>query len=237
MISVTPGSFNNGWTGPNPSRSSQISLTTLSLTLASSCKRFCFSFDSNIWRMAALTSARICVLAPVPPNRPSKTPFGFGNSNQRICTDACRFAACGDGFVNLEPLADGGLFQEVCDWGSGADGGACTGPDGGCNSDTLPDHCRENCLPARCGDGVTDTGERCDLGPPQPNDGGGNGTGSGCNATCSLLGVVTTLGGTGLQGHVDGPGAQSEFFFPRGVTVASGVAYQYAREVFGVQSN
>jgi hypothetical protein len=80
---------------------------------------------------------------------------------------------------------------------------------------------------------VVDTGERCDLGPPQPNDGGGNGTGVGCNATCSLLEVVTTIGGfvcddggvVACQGHVDGPGAQSEFYFPRGITIVSEVAY------------
>jgi hypothetical protein len=154
--------------------------------------------------------------------------LGAANSNSGECTLACQLARCGDGYTNQDPLPDGGFFQELCDWG--ADGGILS--DGG-NSDVLPNHCRDDCLPARCGDGVIDTGERCDLGPAWPDGGGGNGTGNGCNATCTLLEQVTLLGGTGVpcgsavgcQGLVDGPGAQSEFFFPRGVTVAGGVAY------------
>jgi hypothetical protein len=172
----------------------------------------------------------------VPPEQcnygPDGGPFGLGDDNAGVCTAACLFAFCGDGYVNIDPLSDGGFFHEGCDWGSGADGGDCSGPDGGCNSDTLPDHCREDCLPARCGDGVVDTGERCDLGPPSPDGDGGNATGSGCNATCTLLEEVTTIGGSpcppttdGCQGLVNGPGAQSQFFFPSGVTVASGASY------------
>jgi len=148
---------------------------------------------------------------------------GAANSNSGTCTLACRFAACGDGYVNQDPLADGGLFQEGCDWGSAADGGTCTGPSGGCNSDTLPNHCRTNCLPARCGDGVTDTGERCDQGPPSSD--GGNGTATGCNITCTLSGRVTTFAGDGQAAYADGTGTQAEFDFPSGITVVGGTLY------------
>ncbi len=148
------------------------------------------------------------------------------DSNGGQCTLACQWATCGDGYVNQDPLPDGGYFQELCDWGSGADGGACTGPDGGCNSDTLPNHCRANCLPARCGDGVVDTGERCDLGPPGPDGGGGNGAGVGCNATCTLFGQVTTLtGSNGVESYQDGPLASALFNAPRGLTILGSTLY------------
>jgi len=46
------------------------------------------------------------------------------------------------------------------------------------NDDDAPDACRSDCQPARCGDGVLDTGEACDD---------GNGVdGDGCSASCAL---------------------------------------------------
>ena len=44
------------------------------------------------------------------------------------------------------------------------------------NSDTRADACRSNCQPARCGDGVVDTGEACDD--------GNTAAGDGCDAAC-----------------------------------------------------
>ncbi len=52
-------------------------------------------------------------------------------------------AVCGDGIPDP--------FCEVCDTGAAL-------------SDTAPDACRTGCVPARCGDGVTDGGEACDDG-------------------------------------------------------------------------
>ncbi len=64
-------------------------------------------------------------------------------------------SVCGDG--TRQP------FCEACDDGAG-------------NDDTLPDACRSDCRPARCGDGVIDSGETCDDGNVVDCDG--------CNATC-----------------------------------------------------
>ena len=73
---------------------------------------------------------------------------------------------CGDG------VAEG---PEQCDDRATNSSGVCVDPDGVCNSDTLPDACRENCVQARCGDGVIDTGEVCD---------GGNANSDEPNALC-----------------------------------------------------
>jgi cysteine-rich repeat protein len=57
---------------------------------------------------------------------------------------------CGDGAV--DPPC------EVCD-------------DGAANSDTQPDACRTTCRPAACGDHVIDSGEECDDGNREGDDG------------------------------------------------------------------
>ncbi len=70
-----------------------------------------------------------------------------------IC--AAGSSVCGDGAVSTT--------CEVCDAGAA-------------NSDVVPDACRSDCRPARCGDGVTDTGESCDDGNLTACDG--------CNPFC-----------------------------------------------------
>lgn len=63
-----------------------------------------------------------------------------------VCRSGRCGGACGDGVT--DPSAG-----ELCDLGDE-------------NSDTAPDGCRTNCLPARCGDGVVDQGESCDDDTP-----------------------------------------------------------------------
>lgn len=72
------------------------------------------------------------------------------------CDEDCTFSVCGDGYVNL-------VSFEQCDNGAN-------------NSDTLPDACRTTCEFPDCGDGVIDSGERCDDGNTQSGDG--------CSADC-----------------------------------------------------
>ena len=72
-----------------------------------------------------------------------------------IC--AAGSSVCGDGAVSLT--------CEVCD-------------DGAANNDVVPDACRTDCRPARCGDGVIDGGEACDDGNLVACDG--------CNPFCEL---------------------------------------------------
>ena len=109
-------------------------------------------------------------------------------------TGTCLLPFCGDGTVELDA-------GEQCD-------------DGPNNSDALPDRCRTNCQLAHCGDGVLDpdAGELCDLGAR-------NGLGLGCNATCNLLGLVTTLAGSGDAGLLDRPGLGASFSAPEGLAL------------------
>jgi cysteine-rich repeat protein len=107
----------------------------------------------------------------------------------------------------------------------GATGGPRCGngvvdPDEGCdegaaNSDTAPDTCRSDCLPARCGDSVVDAGETCD-------DGNGFG-GDGCDGACAVeAGVLelepndapaeATSTGTGVTVHGSLPSADTDCF-------------------------
>jgi MYXO-CTERM domain-containing protein len=79
-----------------------------------------------------------------------------------VGTNATPSVVCGDGL-----LAPG----EACDNGPG-------------NSDSLPDACRTNCTPARCGDLVIDSLESCDDG----NQLGGDG----CSPSCQSEPIATT---------------------------------------------
>jgi cysteine-rich repeat protein len=89
----------------------------------------------------------------------------------RITLCASGSAVCGDG--TLVPTC------EVCDDGAG-------------NSDAMPDACRSDCRPARCGDGVTDGGEQCDDGNHANCDG--------CTELCDL--ETGTVCGDGLPAPV-----------------------------------
>lgn len=117
------------------------------------------------------------------------------------CDPDCTFAACGDGFVNVqasercddgprngEPLACdlvcGGITTSVCGNGTVEPGERCddAGPSAVCDAD---------CTNALCGDGTINdlAGEVCD-------DGAANGEPLSCNATCS--GPTDALCGNGV---------------------------------------
>ena len=76
------------------------------------------------------------------------------------CTALCVDEFCGDGSIN-----DNGT--EVCD-------------NGGANSDVTPNACRTDCSNPTCGDAVTDTGEECDDGNLDEDDG--------CTSACTSCG-------------------------------------------------
>ena len=93
----------------------------------------------------------------------------LGEPNPRASNWACDNYDCGQGpdrtstgdCLDREMLASitcVKLSQETCD-------------DGAENSDTAADSCRTDCTPARCGDGVIDTGETCDDGNTVAGDG------------------------------------------------------------------
>jgi sugar lactone lactonase YvrE len=157
--------------------------------------------------------AGACVPGSGPP--PDGTPCG---PLQGVCAlGSCFLPYCGSGVA---------VPGEQCDWGSGVGGAACTGPDGGCNSDTLPNACRTDCEAAHCGDGVVDQGERCDLGQRIELGQPVNGTGQGCNATCTLIGAVSTYAGeAGGPGDFDGVGTDARFESPGAVAVDSQYVY------------
>lgn len=67
------------------------------------------------------------------------------------CQATCKTSSCGDGIVDE-------IFNEECDLGA--------------MNSQLPDAaCRANCLHGRCGDDVVDSGEICDDGNQNSNDG------------------------------------------------------------------
>ncbi|MEC7751743.1 MAG: DUF4215 domain-containing protein [Myxococcota bacterium] len=83
------------------------------------------------------------------------------DNNFDACTNACEFAACGDGVVRNDLDAED-LGYEECDDGN----------------DNNNDYCRNDCLPAICGDGIIRTDlaqgsvgfEACDDANIDPND-------------------------------------------------------------------
>ncbi len=145
------------------------------------------------------------------------------------------WGSCGDGVIGNDPLPDGGLLQEQCDWGEASNSSGCNGPGGDCNADTA-NHCRTNCSLPRCGDAILDTGEVCDLGDgvngiiwngtlPSPR----------CNATCTLKGIATPIAGNGdfypdggpctVGCIADGPGATAQFNGPAGLAIIGRTLY------------
>jgi MYXO-CTERM domain-containing protein len=99
-----------------------------------------------------------------------------------VGTDQSATAVCGNGVV--EP-------PETCD----------AGPN---NSNSLPDACRFDCQPARCGDLVIDAGEACDDGNAAAGDG--------CSAACQPEAITgddttdlptTSIGGPGGDDDTD----------------------------------
>jgi cysteine-rich repeat protein len=95
------------------------------------------------------------------------------------------------GWVNVVSLCTAG--SAVC--GDGVLSPRCERcDDGPANSDTAPDACRTDCLPAHCGDGVTDAGEECDDGNPDLCDG--------CSPDCRIEPAIVC--GDGAQSRVCG---------------------------------
>lgn len=141
----------------------------------------------------------------------------------------CHLPRCGDhkkdvGYTVINTAGGPTLFHfdEDCD-------------EGASNSDTAPDACRQHitlengggtvveCKRAFCGDGVVDSGERCDDNNSTNRDG--------CNPTCSLLGTVTTIaGGPGGSGHVDGVGTAARLHDAFGLVVIGPHAYLTSEE-------
>ncbi len=119
-----------------------------------------------------------------------------GPRGTQTCTPRCKFpsgyGACGDNQIQSNSAED-------CDDGNRVAGDGCS-PDcrleasincgdgvlepgteqcdeGTANSDTRPSSCRENCVLPRCGDGVLDFNEQCDVALNRIN----------CSDTCELL--------------------------------------------------
>ena len=91
------------------------------------------------------------------------------------CRSDCVPNLCGDGYLGGDEVCDDGnnLSGDGCRGDCGQDETLCNNgvvdPGEGCddaggNSDTVPDACRTDCQPARCGDHVQDSGESCDDG-------------------------------------------------------------------------
>jgi len=101
------------------------------------------------------------------------------------CRSDCRRARCGDGIRDSTEGCDDGNTA-ACDGCSAActpEAGTACGDGirnqacgevcdaGAANSDVVPDACRTDCGPARCGDHVLDGGEECDDGNTSGCDG------------------------------------------------------------------
>ena len=139
------------------------------------------------------------------------TPLDGGPHTDGLACGACHGTCAGGGcqltYCGCQDVPAGIDAGEQCD-------------DGALNSDVLPDHCRTNCLLPHCGDGVLDpdAGEVCDAD-------GGNGLGLGCNATCNLQGIVTTIAGSASAGMLDGFGLLARFAQPYGLAIAGNLLY------------
>ena len=115
---------------------------------------------------------------------------GISNGNGNGCSASChKTAVCGNSVVEsaFEVCDDGntasgdGCSSDCtsiglgfscmhpgvsCDFscGDGIVAGSERCDNGAANSDTVPNACRNSCVPANCGDGVVDAGESCDDG-------------------------------------------------------------------------
>jgi cysteine-rich repeat protein len=85
---------------------------------------------------------------------PGETCDDGNTDNTDACTTACQAPFCGDGLVQA-------VLGEQCDAGAA-------------NNDTVANACRTTCVRATCGDRVVDTGELCDDGNRNTNDGCSN---------------------------------------------------------------
>ena len=131
---------------------------------------------------------------------------GSGNSDTApdACRTSCLNAFCGDGVQDIaEACDDGGANSDnarclsSCDTATCGDGVACSsgnctsGPGGGaedCDDIGESADCNADCSDAECGDGQINASaeEQCD-------EGGENGSGSGCSNTCQCeAGAVVT---------------------------------------------
>jgi len=99
-------------------------------------------------------------------------------SNTDACTNACKLAACGDGFVQagVEGCDDGNMVDEdactnACEPAACGDGIVQAGVEA-CDdgNDVDEDACTAACEPAACGDGFVQMGEGCDDGNDVDDD-------------------------------------------------------------------
>ena len=115
---------------------------------------------------------------------------GVENAPGSCPQNECTLPLCGDGVTNAGEMCDGGfaicsdalataagvtLFNpnalcvkasdcKTSKTAAGASPNVCSSVVTGANASDLPDHCRPNCMPPTCGDGVSDQGEQCE--PP-----------------------------------------------------------------------
>jgi cysteine-rich repeat protein len=143
---------------------------------------------------------------------------GIRNSDTAplACRTSCARPSCGDGVLDTG-VAFGITFAEECDLAAG-------------NSNSAADGCRQQvvlengtgatvqCKLAFCGDGVLDSGERCDD--------NNSANGDGCNPTCTLRGEVSVIAGAvGGPGTIDGTGSAARILDVSGMASDGGFVY------------